>query len=131
MTDFFTHAYADNVRFAKSRTIITPSADTYNLIRLPKFAFVKRVWIEVSTAGSSDDVTVGWSGNGETAQAAGFISGDIAKVTDTGMKESVADTEAATASKYFDSGSGMITLTVGTTQTTGVFHIFCEYSVIH
>ena len=131
MTDIYTNAFADNVRFAKSRTILTPTAATYNLIRLPKFAFVKRVWLEVSTAGSSDTVTVGWIGNGETAQAAGFMSADIAEVTATGMKDSLRDIAAAYPSKYFDSASGAITMTVGTTQSTGSFLVFCEYTVIH
>ncbi len=131
MTDIYTNSFADNVRLAKSRTILTPSAATYNLIRLPKFAFVKRVWLEVSTAGSSDTVTIGWTGNGETAQAAGFMNADIAKVMTTGMKESVKDTAVSNASKYFDSASGAITMTVGTTQTTGLFLVFCEYTVIH
>ena len=131
MTDIYTNAFADNVRLAKSRTILTPTAATYNLIRLPKFAFVKRVWLKVSTAGSSDTVTIGWIGNGETAQAAGFMNADIAKVSATGMKESVKDTLVANASKYFDGASGAITMTVGTTQSTGSFMVFCEYTVIH
>ena len=131
MTDFYTTSFADNVRLAKSKTILTPSAATYNVIRIPKFAFVKRVWLEVSTAGSSDTVSIGWLGNGETAQTAGFLSTDIAKVTSTGIKSSVKDTGISTDAKYFDSASGAITMTVGTTQTTGVFLVFCEYTVIH
>lgn len=130
MTDFYTHSFADNVRFAKSRTILTPSAGTLNLIRLPKNAFVKRVWLLVETAGSSDTVSVGYR-EGTTAQSAGFLSTDIAKVTVTGMKESIGDTYTACMSKYFLNASGSITMTVGTTQTTGKFTVFCEYSVIY
>jgi len=131
MTDIFTTAFADNVRLAKSKTIITPSAATYNLIRLPKFAFVKRVWLEVSTVGSSNTISIGWTGNGETAQAAGFLSTDIAQATVLGIKESINDTLTTSKAKYFDSASGAITMTVGTTQSAGLFHVFCEYTVIH
>lgn len=130
MTDFYTHSYADNVRFSRSKTILSPSAGTLNLIRIPKFAFVKRVWLEVDTAGSSDTVSIGWR-DGSTAQSAGFLSTDIAKVTVTGMKESLADTLTSSMAKYFDSSSGAITMTIGTTQSTGVFTVFCEYTVIH
>ena len=130
MTDFYTHSFADNVRFAKSRTILTPSAGTLNLIRLPKNAFVKRVWLQVTTAGSSDTVSIGYR-EGSTAQSAGFLSTDIAKVTVTGTKESVGDTYTACMSRYFSSASGYITMTIGTTQSTGKFIVFCEYSVIY
>jgi hypothetical protein len=130
MADMYTQRFADNIRFAKSRTILTPSAGTLNLIRLPKNAFVKRVWLLVTVVGSSDTVSIGWIGNGEAAQAAGFLSNDIAKVSVLGMKESIKDTLVSNASKYFNSASGSLTMTIGTTQTTGSFIAFCEYSVI-
>jgi len=131
MADFYTSRFADNVRLAKSRSILTPAAGILNLVRLPKNAFVKKVWLKVITVGSSDTISIGWIGNGETAQAAGFLSTDIAKVTVAGMKESTKDTLVSESSKYFSGASGSLTMTIGTTQTTGSFLVFCEYSVIY
>jgi hypothetical protein len=49
-TDFYTNAFADNYRLAKSRIIVSPSTATYNVIRIPKYAFVSDVWIQVVIA---------------------------------------------------------------------------------
>jgi hypothetical protein len=130
-TDIISVKAADNYRIGKSRTILTPSADTYWLYRFPRYTFVTDVWLLVPTAGSSDTVSIGWAGNGETAQAAGFLSVDIAAVMETGMKRARHDTLVAFEGKYFDDASGLLTMTVGTTQTTGEFHVFVQYSIIH
>jgi hypothetical protein len=130
-TDIISVKAADNYRIGKSRTILTPSADTYWLYRFPRYTLVTDVWLYVPTAGSSDTVSIGWTGNGETAQAAGFMSLDIAAVMETGMKRAQHDTLVAFEGKYFDDASGLLTMTVGTTQTTGEFHVFVQYSIIY
>jgi hypothetical protein len=130
-TDIISVKAADNYRIGKSRTILTPTADTYWLYRFPRYTLVTDVWLYVPTAGSSDTVSIGWTGNGETAQAAGFMSLDIAAVMETGMKRAQHDTLVAFEGKYFDDASGLLTMTVGTTQTTGEFHVFVQYSIIY
>ena len=130
-TDIISVKAADNYRIGKSRTILTPAAETYWLYKFPKYALVTDVWLYVPTAGSSNTVSIGWVGNGETAQPAGFLSLTIADVMNTGMKRAQHDSLVAFEGKYFDSAGGLLTMTVGTTQTTGAFHVFAEYSIIH
>ena len=130
-TDWLSTKAADNLRLARSRSILTPSADTYNLINFPKFAFVKDVWLWVVVAGSSDTVSIGWTGNGEAAQAAGFISVDVAEATVIGLKRAQHDTMVSFEGKYFFDAGGQLTMTVGTTQTTGEFHILVDYTILH
>jgi len=129
-TDFLSNKASDVYRLAKSKTILTPAAATYRLIRIPKWSMVTDLWVWVQTAGSTKTVSFGWLGNGETAQTSGFMSLDFADVTLTGMKRATRDNFQSYEGKYFNAASGMITMTVGTTQTTGAFHVFVEYVVI-
>lgn len=131
MADNYSRAASDNIRWCKSKTIIEPSAATQNLIEIPMHALLFSVRLYVSTAGSSDTVTIGWMGNGETAVTNAFLSDTIAAVMTTGMKASMRDTQTSSDGKYFDSARGALTMTIGTTQSTGVFIVFCGYSVIH
>jgi hypothetical protein len=130
-TDIIVTRSADNYRIGKSKTILTPAAETYWVYKIPRYSLVTDVWLYVPTAGSTDTVSVGWAGNGETAQAAGFMSTGIANVMATGMKRAQHDTLVAFEGKWFDDAGGLLTMTVGTTQTTGEFHLFVTYTVIH
>jgi len=130
-TDIISVKAADNYRIGKSRTILTPAAATYWLYRFPRYTLVTDVWLYVPTAGSSDTVSIGWVGNGETAQAAGFLDIDVAAVMETGMKRAQHSTLVAFEGKYFNSAGGLLTMTVGTIQTTGEFHVFVQYTIIH
>jgi hypothetical protein len=133
MTDLFSVKAADNYRLARSGTILTPAAATYNLIRLPQYTFVNDVWLLCTVAGSSDTIDVGFIGNGESADPDYFLDRTYALVNATGigMYRATQDTVTSFAGKWFSDASGIITLTVGTTQTTGSFIVFVEYSVIH
>ena len=122
---------ADNYRILKSKTILTPSAATYNLLNIPRRAFVTDVWLYVAVVGDSDTVTIGWTGNGETAIPSGFFTTDVANILFTGMKKATADTLTSSDSKYFDTSGGQITMTVGTTQTTGRFYVFVRHTIIY
>ena len=134
-TSFISHAFADNLRLVKSKLIIDPSDDTYLLSPIPKFAFVKSVWLQVVEAAdvNPEACEVGWQGNGETAVTNGFISTDIADPTVTGLKKAMKDTLVAFEGKYFSDASGMLTFTyaAGDATTLGSFYIFAEYIVIH
>lgn len=134
-TDFYTNAFADNMRLAKSRSVISPADGTYNLIRIPKFAFVTDVWLLVGTAANvaPTTCTVGWQGNGETAQTAGFISTDIADAAVTGLKRAMKDTLVSFPGKYFSAASGAITFTyaAGSATTKGIYWVFAQYIVVH
>jgi len=132
MTDRYTHSFSDNIRLAKSKVLKgVVTAATYNIIRLPKYAFVTDVWALISTACSETDVTVGWIGNGEAAQTTGFLSDTIMDAGVTGLKRAQHDTLVAFEGKYFSAASGAMTLTVGTAWTAGEVIILCQYQVIH
>jgi hypothetical protein len=132
MTDRFTHAYADNIRLAKSKILKgAVTAGTYDLVRFPRFTFVTDVWAQIDTACSATDVTVGWKGNGETAQTAGFISETIMDAGVTGLKRAQHDTLVAFEGKYFSDASGALTITLGTTWTAGEVIVFVQYHIIH
>lgn len=132
MTDRFSHKVADNYRLEVSGLFIIPSADTYDIIRIPKWGFVHDVWLEVTAVCTAlGTITVGWKGNGESAQTAGFISNDIARPERAGLKRAQQDNLLSFPGKYFSGGSGAITLTVaGTTLVVGQFRVFAGYSVI-
>lgn len=132
-TNYISFAAADNYRLAKSKTLIDLTDDTYYLIQIPKYAFVRSVWLFISTAydTAGASVTVGWVGNGETAVPAGFISADVADCTVAGLKVALKDTLTPFPGKYFNSASGLLTLTSNKNAGTGgTMIVFAEYSVI-
>ena len=133
-TDLYTNSFADNFRLARSKTLNAVNDDTYNIIRIPKHAFVMDVWLLITTAYSAGSpiITIGWAGNGETAVPAGFMSNEVALPTVAGLKRAQHDTKVSFEGKYFNSGPGIITVTVddGGVTTEGIFVVFAVYSVI-
>lgn len=134
MADKYSNKLADNRMLAMSGLFITPDDDTYDIIRVPHWAFISNVWLEVTTAyiAGAPSITVGWKGNKETAVPAGFMSNDIAKPKELGLKIAQKDAVSAFPGKYFGDGSGAVTVTIaaGGATTEGNFRIFCEYAVI-
>jgi len=132
MPDFFSNAVSDNFRLLKSKPMsgAAVTAGVWSLMRIPKWAFISNVWVYIETACAKLDVTIGWSGNTETAVPAGFFSADVLDAGTVGYKSAVHDTAVAFGQKYFDKGTGALTLTAGTTWTTGKLYVFCQYSVI-
>jgi hypothetical protein len=82
------------------------------------------------TPASALDISIGWLGNTETAQPAGFMSSDLVKAGVAGYKFALGDTLVSAGQKYFDKGTGSITATIGTALTAGKVFVFCQYSVI-
>lgn len=132
MTDRFSHKLADNYKLGMSGLFIIPAADTYDIIRIPKWGFVEDVWIEITaTCTLLATVTVGWKGNGEAAQTAGFMSNDIVAPQVLGLKRAQKDNLLTFPGKYFSAGSGCVTVTVGgAALAVGQFRVFAGYSVI-
>jgi len=134
MTDRFSHKLADNFMLAMSGLFITPDDATYDIIRIPKWGFVQDVWLEITTAyiAGTPSITIGWKGNGETAQTAGFMSNDIAKPLELGVKRAQKDNLLSFPGKYFGTGSGAVTVTIaaGGATTEGNFRVLVGYSVI-
>jgi len=117
-----------------SRLMVAPDDDTYYVIQLPRYAFVTDVWLNITTAyvGGAPTISVGFAGNGETANTAYFITTDISEPTVAGIKCSIKDTIASNRSKYFSNGSGSITVTIaaGSASTEGTFEVFAQYVLI-
>ncbi len=124
---------ADNIRIMRSGKVTLSADDTYQVLKLPKKAFVVGVWLEILTAfdavAAEDDdgtITVGFSGNGESADADYFMDTTAAVPLATGMKE-------VTKGKWFGDASGLITVTATANDATvaPVVRVWTLYSVIH
>ena len=134
MADRFSNKLADNRMLAMSGLFIAPDDDTYDIIRVPHWAFISNVWLEITTAyiAGVPSIIIGWKGNKATAVTAGFMSNDIAKPKELGLKVAQKDNLTAFPGKYFNDGSGVVTVTIaaGGATTEGNFRVFCEYTVI-
>lgn len=121
---------ADNIRMMRSGKVTLSADDTYYVLKLPKKAFVVGVWLEIITAfddqTTDGTITVGFSGNGETADADYFMDNTAAAPLVTGMKE-------VTKGKWFSDASGLITVTANDNDSTvnPVVRVWVLYSVIH
>ena len=121
---------ADNIRMMRSGKVTLSADDTYHVLKLPKKAFVVGVWLEIITAfddqATDGTITVGFSGNGETADADYFMDNTAAAPLVTGMKE-------VTKGKWFGTSSGLITVTANDNDSTvnPVIRVWVLYSVIH
>jgi len=121
---------ADNLRLAASKTIINPADGTHNVIRLPQYAFVTKVWVVVTDASAAGTMTVGHIGNGAAADADSFMDATSAAITGLGTFCSIDDTQPASVGKWFNTAGGMITITTASAND-GTYTIFAEYMVIH
>jgi len=135
-TDFLSVMSADNIRFARSKTLYEKADGTYNLINIPKFAFVTAVWLIITQAyagGAGDTCTVGFTGNGETADPDGFIDDTFAAATSTGVKCSNGDAQPASSGKWFNTAGGQLTITLakGTQTTLMIGHVVMAYTTLH
>ena len=134
--DFISFSASDNFRLARSKTLYELADGTYNLIQLPKFAFVDQVWFYVSQAyagGSGASATIGWTGNATTADPDGFMDATQAGARATGMKVMTGDTQPGSQGKWFSEGSGCVTITLDDNAETTLLRgfVFVRYSVLH
>jgi hypothetical protein len=136
MPDFQSFAASDNFRLARSKTLYQLADGTYNLILLPKFAFVMQIWFSVTTAyagGAAGAVTIGFTGNGETADPDGFMDATQAGARVAGVKIMTEDAQPGSKGKWFNTAGGFLTITLskGTDTTLLVGHVLCQFSVLH
>ena len=136
---WFSHAFSDVIRFAKSRPVMVSTSFTNltaDLIRVPKYAFVTglRVLITTHLSGGTPSLTIGYSGNGTTAVTDGFMISSVVIPETAGMKnmkDGVISTAPGSQGKYFSGGAGVVTATLSGTPTAGVFYVFVDYRVIY
>ena len=130
MIDMFSTIAADNFRLCKSKRVIVSVDDTYNLIKIPKRAYVTLVNLQILTPFDDQTVdgtlSVGFSGNKEASNATYFLSTTEAAAL-------VAGNKLSTKPKYFDAGSGIITLTAVDNDSVvdAIVRLFVSYIVIN
>lgn len=131
--DAYTNKASDAFRLEASKLMLAPDDGTYNLIKIPKFAFVSDVWVQVVTAFTVDaSIVIGWAGNGEDAVTNGFITEEISDPTTVGMKRAFNTTLTTFPGKYFSSAGGMVTATVADNSgAVGDFRVFVQFTIIH
>lgn len=128
-------AETDDLRFLTAPLLLNPADNVYHLIRIPWHAFVTNVIVALTAGWAADStITVGFDGNGETADPDAFlISADI--VPDGSiLTRSLKDSSAVNGGgKWFDSNSGAITVTtvIGAGTALSAMRLFVEYKVIH
>ena len=136
MAMFQSFAASDNIRIARSKHLVSLADDTYDLILIPKFAFVMQVWFLVTTAyagGTNGSATIGFKGNGESADADGFMDATAAGGRATGVKLMSDDAQPGSKGKWFTTASGFLTITLndGDDTTKLIGHVVMAYSVLH
>ena len=136
MTMFQSFAASDNIRIARSKHLVSLADDTYDLILIPKFAFVMQVWFLVTTAyagGTNGSATIGFKGNGESADADGFMDATAAGGRATGVKLMSDDAQPGSKGKWFTTASGFLTITLndGDDTTKLIGHVVMAYTVLH
>lgn len=137
----YSNMATDSSRFWRSHSLVmTSSADdyTYNLCKIPRFTFVKEVWIKVvvAAAGAGTPIcTVGFVGNGETADPDAFLNNAGTDVVTTGTRSSKLIGGVAGQGKWFNSAAGVLTLFFddgGYTLTTyPTIIVFMDSVIIH
>lgn len=135
MPDKLSHKAADNLRVGRSQTLIELADGTYNIYALPKFSFVDNVWLYVSQAyagGANGSATIGFIGNGETADPDGFMDAAACGARVAGMKHMLSDGQPGSQGKWFNTAGGLLTITLskGTDTTLLIATVFVRYSVL-
>ena len=82
----FQNAASDNFRMARSQVIAIPDVDTYDCIMIPRFSVILDVVLWVKTAGSADTISVGFVGDGLSADNDHFLAATEAVATALGFK---------------------------------------------
>jgi hypothetical protein len=132
-TDFYTSAFSQNYMFARSKKMAAPADATYNVIRIPRYAFVKQIWVLITTAYTLATATleIGWMGNKEVAVTDGFMTSDVTIPWVAGLKVMLDVSISSQPGKYFSAAGGAITvITDDDGGTAGTFFVFVDYSVI-
>lgn len=128
-------AETDELRLVNSPELLDPSDNEYHLIRVPWHALITNIYLHlISPFGSSSVITVGFDGNGETADPDAFLLDVDIDPDGSILTRSLKDSTAVNGGgKWFNANSGAITVTVtkGDALATAALRLFVEYKVIH
>jgi hypothetical protein len=126
MPDIFSTRSADNFRLMQSKSITSSDdAGTYNIFRVPRYAFVFGVAIEIIGAMHADTLIDVGIIMGSTSDA------DIL-VDQTAVTPETEAIELFDEAYHFSSGPGVITTTLNWNSQTpaGSYRVWARYSVI-
>ena len=135
MADYTLRSKMSDIQWTvASKKFEAPAEATHTAVWIPYRAFVRAVYLVMpTTAFSAADatVTVGFTGNGETADPDAFLLSADVDPDAVGSVCSIAGTGVCAGGKYF-SQKGCITVTTdnGTAGTAGTFQIFVDYAQI-
>ena len=134
--DYYANASADNIRLARSKMILEPVDGTHNIIRIPRYAMLMEVFFNLITpysGTSTGAVTVGFCGNGVTADVDGVLVDSYISSEAAGMSRMTGGSAALSEGYWFKDASGAITLTVSVGDSSNAIacEAFAFYSVIH
>lgn len=131
----YTHTKsADDPRLVNSVILIDPDDDDYAMIQIPKWAFIVDVWLHKLTAATAAGalVSVGFTGNGETADPDAFIDTILGEADSLGVVRAIHDGQPASRGKWFNDAGGAITLTCDDNGGTGgTFMVTALFYIIH
>jgi len=115
---------------AKSKGLYIPAAGTHDCIYIPQNTLLTEVFYRVTTAyataGGTPTISVGFSGNGETADTDAFIAAGEITPGATGIYRATINVFPG---KFF-AESGIITATVTGTATAGDGFVYALYHQI-
>ena len=133
MADYTNRAKMSDINWtACSKIFASPADGAHDAVWIPQRSFVKSVSIIKTTAygDAGATITIGFKGNGETADPDAFMVSTVADPDALGSANSVNGTALNAGGKYFSS-AGCITVTCDDNAgTIGTFQIFVEYAQI-
>ena len=130
MADFWSRKAADNTRFMRSHTFAAPASATYNVFNVPRYSFVRNVYLYISEVlPGTGTISIGFAGYQAESPA---YDVDYFMTTTTADAYSTTGFKIGGVCKWFDSGSATITVTVAQSTTAdGTFIIYADYTIIH
>lgn len=132
---FYSDAQSDGVQIHRSKHL-TPSVGsaTLGMFRIPRFALIMDVWVNVLTAFNGTapaTLTLGFLGNGETEDDDGIMDAAQVALSTAGIKRATSDAQPWSEGKYLNASAASIvgTFTVND-STAGSAYVFLTYCII-
>ena len=132
MADYTTPKQSDVCWVAASQVIKTPADTVHRVVKIPQLALVTDIIISKTVGFSlaSATVTIGFTGNNETADPDAFMSSVVFDPTRVGTASMKSDNMKYSAGKYFARAGGITVTTNKNGGTAGTFQVFVVYTQI-
>lgn len=128
MADYTIRKISDAQYSAASKLLANPADGTHTVIKVPKNTWVKNVTVIITTAGAADaTATVGFLGNGETADADAFLVSTVFDPDALGSRSSLMGAALFAAGKHFTRAGAITVTTANGTGDSPTFQVFADY----